>query len=145
MKTVELIVVRVVVVICVVELVVVDVRVVDVDVSVELIVAVAVAVCAGDVSRLGFAKDGEVARRTIRNTSVTPRAIASTLNHFDRLVFSSTAHFLARLTIPTVTMPRIMPPTIDSQGKPGIPGISSVLLLYTVEVCVVVPVRVEVE
>jgi len=93
-KTVELTVVTVVYVVNVVELVVDDVAVLDVDVSVELIVVVAVAVCAGDVSGVGLAKDGEVARRRIRKTSITPSVTAWSCERFgDRLVPFSYAHF----------------------------------------------------
>jgi len=52
---------------------------------------------------------------------------------------------LTLLMIPTAIMPRLIPATIDSHGKPGIPGISIVLLLNAVEVSVLVLVRVEVE
>jgi len=144
-KTDEVIVVAVVVVIGVVVLTVEEVSVVDVDVSVELMVVVAVAVCAGDVSGLGFAREGDAASRAIRKTRVTPSVSASTRKSVDRLVVFTSAHFLARLMTPTVTRPRIIPARIDSHGNPGIPGISSVLLLNTVEVSVLVLVRVEVE
>ena len=60
----------------VVELVVDDVTVLDVDVSVELMVVVSVAVCAGDVRGAGLARDGEVARRRTRKSSITPNVTA---------------------------------------------------------------------
>jgi hypothetical protein len=144
-KTVELIVVKEVVVVDVVELVVRDVTEFDVDVSVELMVDVVVAICAGSVSGFGFAKDGEVANRATRKTRITPNAITSIWNRIERLLVFSSAHFLARLMIPNATRPTMIPAKIDSHGKPGIPGICIVLLLNTVEVSVLVLVRVEVE
>jgi len=93
-KTVELNVVTVVYVVNVVELVVEDVAVLDVDVSVELIVVVAVAVCAGNVSGVGLAKVGEVDRRTIRKTSITPSVNAWTCERVgDRLLPFRYVHF----------------------------------------------------
>jgi len=146
-NTVELIVVTDVVVTNVVELVVVEVTMLDVDVSVELIVVVAVAVCAGDVRGVGLAKDGDVTSRPINRTSIIPSVIASICNRVDRLVeFRNAQLFLvARLMTPTATRPTKIPATIDSHGKPGIPGICCVLLLNTVEVSVLVLVKVEVE
>ena len=143
----ELMVVTEVVVTSVVELVVEDVTVLDVDVSVELIVVVAVAVCAGDVRGVGWAKDGEMTSRPINRTSITPSVIASICNSVDRLVAFRNAQLfpVARLMTPTATKPTKIPARIDSHGKPGIPGICSVLLLNTVEVSVLVLVKVEVE
>jgi hypothetical protein len=142
-KTVELRVVTDVRVVSVVELLVEEVTVVDVDVSVELLVVVSVAVCAGDVNGLGFARDGEVASSTIRKRSVTPRAMASIRVSVDFLLFTE-SHFLTRLRTVRVIMPMIIPAKIDSHGKPGIPGIWSVLLLNVVDISVLVFVMVEV-
>jgi len=143
-NTVELTVVTDVVVVNVVELLVKDVSVLEVDVTVELMVVVSVAVCAGTVSGVGLARDGEVARRRTRKISITPSVIAWACDR-DRLVAFSSAHFLVRLMIPTVTRPKMIPAKIDSHGNPGIPGTSSVLLLNMVDVSVVTLVVVEVE
>jgi len=60
-------------------------------------------------------------------------------------VFSS-AHFLVRLTTPTMARPRKIPARIASHGNPGIPGTSRVLLLnVSVVVDVSVPTLVVVE
>ena len=134
------------VVINVVELLVEEVTVLDVDVRVELMVVVSVAVCAGDVSGVGLAREGEVARRMIRKTSITPSVIAWACDRVgNRLVASNNTHFLVRLMTPTVARPMRIPARIDSHGKPGIAGIGSVLLLNTVEVSVVTLVAVVVE
>lgn len=134
------------VVVNVVELLVEDVTVLDVDVRVELMVVVSVAVCAGDVSGVGLAREGEVARRMIRKTSITPSVIAWACDRVrNRLVASNSTHFLVRLMTPTVAKPMRIPARIDSHGKPGIAGICSVLLLITVDVSVVTLVVVEVE
>lgn len=97
MKTVELSVVTEVRVVSVVELVVDVVYVLEVDVSVELMVVVPVAVCAGDVSGVGLARDGDVAMRRIRKNRTTPtvitracervgsRLVPFTHNHFSSL------------------------------------------------------------
>ncbi len=143
-NTVELTVVTDVVVVKVVELLVKDVSVLEVDVTVELMVVVSVAVCAGTMSGVGLARDGEVARRRNRKISITPSVIAWACDR-DRLVAFSGAHFLVRLMIPTVTRPNMIPAKIDSHGNPGIPGTSSVLLLNMVDVSVVTLVVVEVE
>jgi hypothetical protein len=132
-NTVELIVVTEVVVVNVVELLVEEVMVVEVDVSVEEMVVVVVAICAGDVSGLGFARDGD-ASKAMMNTSIIPSVIASARSTVDRLGAFSIAHFLVRLMTTTVARPRRIPARMDSHGKPGIPGTSRVLLLNTVDV-----------
>ena len=86
MNTVELIVVAVVVVIEVVRLVVDEVSVVDVDVSVELIVVVAVSICAGNAGAVGLAKDGEVTSIAITKTRITPNVMASRHSSVGRLM-----------------------------------------------------------
>ena len=94
MKTVELSVVTEVSVVSVVELVVDVVNVLDVDVSVELMVVVPVAVCAGDVSGVGLARDGDVAIRMIRKNSITPSVTAWACERVgERLIPFSYAHF----------------------------------------------------
>ena len=78
----------------VVELVVDVVNVLEVDVSVELIVVVPVAVCAGNVSGVGFARDGEVAIRRTRKNSITPSVTAWACERVgERLIPFSCAHF----------------------------------------------------
>jgi hypothetical protein len=145
LNAVELTVVTEVVVVNVVELLVEEVIVVEVEVSVELMVAVTVAVCAGDVRGPGFAREGDATSMAIRKTTITPRVMASTSNSVDRLLVSSSAHFQVRLMTPTVARPRIIPARIDSHGNPGIPGTTRVLLLNTVEVSLVTLVVVEVD
>ena len=86
MNTVELIVVSVVVVSEVVRLVVDEVSVVDVDVSVELIVVVAVSICAGNAGAVGLARDGEVTSIPITRMSIAPNVIASRHNIVGRLM-----------------------------------------------------------
>jgi len=86
-KTVELRVVTVVSVVSVVELVVDVVNVLEVDVNVELIVVVPVAVCAGYVSGVGLARDGEVDTRRTRKNSITPSVTACACERVeDRLI-----------------------------------------------------------
>ena len=128
-----------------VELLVEVTTVFDVDVTVELMVAVSVAVCAGDVSRVGLARDGDVTRRTTK-TSSTPSVIAWARSRVgNRLVpFRNPHFFLVLLMTPTATRPTMIPARIDSHGKPGIPGNCIVLLLNTVEVSVLTLVLVEV-
>jgi len=113
----------------VIVLVVREVDVIDVVVSVELMVVVSLATCAGDENELGFAKDGEVASRAIRNTSVKPKVTASIRCRYNRLFPFNYSQFLARLMIPTVARPIMIPARMDSHGKPGIPGTFSVLVL----------------
>jgi len=81
-------------VVSVVELVVDVVNVLEVDVSVELMVVVPVAVCAGYVSGVGLARDGDVATRRTRKNSITPSVTAFACERIeDRLIPFSYAHF----------------------------------------------------
>ena len=129
MKTLVVSEVTVVTVNGVIVLVVREVELIEVVVSVELMVVVSVATCAGDENELCLARDGEVASRAIRNTSVNPKVMASIRCKFDRLVVFNYSQFLVRLMIPTVARPIMIPARMDSHGKPGIPGTFSVLVL----------------
>jgi hypothetical protein len=130
-----------------VELVVEERIVLDAVVSVELTVVVSVAVCAGDVSGVGLARDGDVNRITTKKTISTPSVIPCARSRVgDRLVaFSNTHFFFVLLMIPTATRPKMIPARIDSHGNPGIPGACIVLLLTEVDTSVLVLVEVAVD
>jgi len=108
-----------------------------------LVVVVIVNVSIGNAPEGCVASNGEIESTAETNTSI-PSATASTLHVRNCLpLLSCNAHFfLIRLMTPTATMPNMIPATIDSHGKPGIPGISRVLELMTVDTSVLVLVMV---